>query len=139
MTVSQMLLGGLSDRIGRGRSIVVGCLIASIALTIPIIGAGMVPFILGGALYAVSISFVTPTVSALTIDLARPGRLGAAMATYSIGFQLANGGISLVWGAIVVVLGFPAPFIVGIALQIVTVGLVVRFLPRRTRSGPANG
>ncbi|GAB2447586.1 hypothetical protein GCM10027062_31670 [Nocardioides hungaricus] len=46
------------------------------------------------------------------------------MATYSMGYQLAAGLGALLWGTLISVLGFPAPFVVAIGLQVMTVVLV---------------
>jgi hypothetical protein len=71
----------------------------------------------------VRVSFAAPAISAMTIDRAPAGRVGSAMATYSIGHQLASNGSSALWGALIAVAGFGWTFGAAIALQVITIGL----------------
>ncbi len=132
MTVSQLLIGRASDRLGRSTSIRMGCGIAIGGLTAAVVLHGTAALVVASAAYAVAISLVSPTLSALTIDRAPSDRIGAAMATYSLGYQLATGASSLMWGAVIAVAGFPWPFALAIALQVITLAMTFRFVPRRT-------
>ena len=120
--------GRLSDGLGRGRSISLGTFIAAAALAIATTG-GMVAFALAAMIYALASALVNPAISALTIERAPRGRIGSAMATYSIGYQIANGLSSVVWGALITIFGFPWPFVGAVVLQAVTLGLSRRLRP----------
>lgn len=128
MAVSQFAAGRVSDRIGRGSTIRIGCALGIAGLAIAGLGTGMVTLATGAAVYAIGASLVSPTLSALTIDRAPPSRLGSAMATYSIGYQLATGASSLGWGALIVTMGFGSAFIAAIALQLATIAASVRYV-----------
>lgn len=131
MTVSQLLVGRVSDRLGRAASIQLGCGIAIGGLVMALVLDGMGALVVASIGYAAAISLVSPTLSALTIDRAPAGRLGAAMATYSLGYQLATGASAVLWGAIIAIVGFPWPFAVAIGLQLLTIVLTLRFVPSR--------
>jgi MFS family permease len=139
LTVSQLLVGRVSDRLGRVLTIRIGAVVAIAGLAMAVPDAGLLGFAIAGGTYAVAISISSPAISALTIDLAPPNRLGAAVATYTVGYQLATGLSGILWGAIIATFGFPWPFAVAIALQLVALGLTRRFagLGRRSRASTA--
>jgi MFS family permease len=87
----------------------------------------MAALTVGAGTFAVGVSLVSSATSALTIDRAPVGKLGAAMATYSLGYQLASGVGSLVWGALIAASGFLLGFGAAIALQALTLALTFRF------------
>jgi MFS family permease len=129
-TASQAVAGRLSDRIGRGRAIRLGAALAAGGLAIATLGAGMTTLVLGGVLYAIAISIVIPTLTAMTADRAPAGRLGAAIATYTIGFQIATGVSSILWGFLITAFGFPWPFVVAIVFQAVTFAATFMIRPK---------
>jgi MFS family permease len=135
MTVSQFLAGKVSDRAGRGRAIRLGCVVAVLGIVIAAAGGTMHTLAIGGMAYAASISLVGPTLTALTIDRAPPGRIGSAMATYLVGYQLATGASSLLWSVVIAAGGFPAAFLCAVALQ----GLTFAASLRAGRAGGTGG
>jgi MFS family permease len=134
-TISQPIFGRVADSLGRMRSIMVGAAMCLVGLLIAIIPDGVVPgmvtFATAAFCYALGQSFVNPTVSALVMERAPRHRLGSAMATYSIGYQFATGISSIVWGAIIITLGFTWLFAVAAALQLVAIVLSSRLLAPR--------
>jgi MFS family permease len=135
MTVSQLLVGRASDRLGRATSVQLGCGLAIAGFSIAFVLHDLPGLVLASIAYATAMALVSPTLSALTIDRAPRGRLGAAMATYSLGYQLATGASSIVWGVVIAAVGFPWPFALAILLQVVTIAFSVRFVttPRAVR------
>lgn len=124
--LSQLVAGRASDRYGRHAAILAGCSVAAAGLVLALAGGNFVTFAAGAAIYALGVSLVSPTMSALTIDRAPPDRLGAAMATYSVGYQLSSGIGSLLWGGVLSVGGFPAAFVIAIGFQLGTMAISVR-------------
>ena len=61
---------------------------------------------------------------ALAMDRADPERRGAAMATYSLGYQVGVGLGAAAWGAVIALWGFPAPFLLAM-LAMAGIGLLV--------------
>lgn len=137
MTVSQLVVGRTSDRVGRATTIRIGCLIAIGSLGIATIGQGLLTFVAASVGFGVAVSLVSPALSALTIDRSPPDRIGAAMATYSVGYGLATGVSSVMWGALIVAFGFPWPFVVAIVLQLATIALSLRHAGPRWRPAAA--
>jgi MFS family permease len=127
MMVSQIFSGRVSDRVGRGNATRIGCVIAAAGLSIAAFGGGLATFTVGAATYAIAGSLVIPTMSAMAMDRAPAGRLGSAMATYSIGYQFATGASSLAWGAIIASAGFAAALLSAIGFQFVTFLLTLKY------------
>lgn len=134
MTVTQLLVGRISDQLGRATTIALGSFIAIGGLAVTVVAQGMAPFAIAASAYAVAVSIASPAISALAIDLAPPGRLGAAVATYTVGYQMATGLSGILWGVIIAAFGFPWPFVAAIGLQVVALALIRRFAVRRRRS-----
>jgi MFS family permease len=137
LTVSQLLVGRVSDRLGRVTTIRIGAVVAIAGLAVAVFGEGMLPFAVAGSVYGVAVAITSPAISALTIDLAPPNRLGAAVATYTVGYQLATGLSGVLWGAIIATVGFPWPFVAAIGLQLVGLAFSRRF--SRSSGAPVAG
>jgi MFS family permease len=105
------LFGSWSDRAGRGWVIGLGALGGLLAQVLLSQAADIVVLTVGGALSGAATSASGPTVMALAIDRSRPDRRGAAMATYSMAFQLAQGGGALLWGVLIEAIGYPAMYL----------------------------
>ncbi len=127
MLLSQLFAGKASDRLGRGTTIRIGCGIGMVGLVVVTLGAGIPALFVGGGFYAVGVALVAPTMSAMTIDRAPQGRVGSAMATYSVGYTLATGGSSLIWGAVIAAIGFDRAFLFAMGLLLVTFTASLRY------------
>jgi len=136
--LSQLVVGRLSDRIGRGTAIRIGCVLGIIGLVIAVAGSDLLVFGAGACVYVIGVSLVSPTLGALTMDRAPANRIGSAMATYSIGYQIATGASSLLWGMVISVAGFPWAFLAAIALQFATVGMSLLFVKPRGATHSSN-
>lgn len=122
----QLLSGRLSDRFGRRPITVAGTLICATGFGVALLPFGWTSFTIGGLVFATGVSVVGPAVGAATMDRAPSGRLGAAMATYSLGYQLGSGLGGATWGFLIASVGLAGPFVVGLAFQLVglTIALV---------------
>ena len=129
----QLTLGRVSDRCGRRNTLIGGNAIAALGVgTVALVG-GLEGLVLGASLYGVGNALVTSTLGATTIDGARPGRIGAATATYSLGYQLGASVGGALWGVLISTAGFPWPFLAGsvvIASCVVATRALVRPMPR---------
>ncbi|MGH2407824.1 MAG: MFS transporter [Candidatus Limnocylindrales bacterium] len=114
---SRLITGRFIDRLPRRAIVAAGALLAVLALALAT-GAGSVASLtVAGVVYATAASFTSPTAMAMAIDRSDPRRIGAAMATYTLGFQLGLGLGAAIWGWIIDNYGFPAPYIGAMILQ----------------------
>lgn len=135
LIAARLILGTRADRHGRLTLIGSGVSISIAALLAVVLWPGFEGLLVGGALFAVATTLVSPTTMALTMDLAPPGRMGSAMATYTLGFPLATGGSAALWGLVITLAGYPTPFLVGAVLHATLLVLLFIFGRRLTR-GP---
>lgn len=130
MLVSQLGLGRISDHQGRRPTVVAGSIVAIVGITMVPLAGGLTGLMLGAALYGIANGLVTSTLGAATFDLARPERVGAATATYSVGFQLGTSVGGAIWGVVIAVTGYPWPYLGGaLALGACLIGAWIA-LPR---------
>jgi MFS family permease len=121
------MFGRLADRLGWRTSMVLGCLMAGTGLLIATVPS-FVTFTIAAFVFSLSQSLVNTTISALTMERAPRHRLGSAMATYTMGYQVATGLSSLLWGALITSLGFSWVFVVAAGFQVLTIGLSWAFI-----------
>jgi MFS family permease len=114
--------GRISDALGRSRTITLGSIVAGAGLMVVMV-PGMETLTIAAVAYALAMSILNPAISALTIERAPANRIGAAMATYTIGYQVANAASGLLWGALIALFGFPSPFVVAVGLMLITIVL----------------
>ena len=137
LVLGQLLTGRFSDRFGRRATIVGGCVLGSVGLVIAAAAPGWTVFAVGAATFASAAAIVNPAAAAATIDRAPEGRTGVAMATFSIGYQVAFGLGGALWGVIIATVGYPAPFLVALLLQAACAAVAVRFLVPAVREPSA--
>jgi len=125
LVVSRTLLARLSDRVGRLPVLLGGVSTAIAGLAVGALATDIFTLAIGGVLWALAASVTSPTAMALAMDRAEPGRMGAAMATYSLGFQLGFGGGAAIWGATITAAGFSQTFLVAIVAQVALIALLV--------------
>jgi predicted MFS family arabinose efflux permease len=135
LVVSRFLLRRTMDRLARPTIIAGGALIAIVALAVAAAVPTLTGLTIAGALYGFAAAFTSPTIMAMAIDRSDPKRVGSAMATYSLGFQMALGVGAAIWGVTIDALGYPAPYLLAAASQVLVIGLLVT---RRGGGRPAN-
>ena len=140
LVVSRIAIGRVIDRVPRGLAILAGAAIGGIALLVASTAETVLALTVAGSIHAIGSSAVSPMAAALAIDRAEPGRQGATMATYSMGFPLGNGVGALTWGLVITAVGFPAPFLLALGALACIAALVwsaraellgVRAVPQR--------
>lgn len=125
---------GVIDRFPRHRVIAAGAILAIVSLAVASGASTVAGLTAAGALYAAAAAFTSPTAMAMAIDRADPRRLGAAMATYSLGFQLALGGGAAVWGVFIDTWGYPSPYLGAAAVQVALLALLAYGARTRRRT-----
>lgn len=112
----QAIGGPIADRLGRGRSIATAAAFGAVGLLLATTARDLTTLAAAGAIYVAGSSVFNTTAMALTADLAPARRLGSAVATYSIGYQIGGSGSAIVWGPLIDRFGYPTPYVLGIAL-----------------------
>jgi MFS family permease len=116
------LLGRLSDKFGRDRSIAAGFVLQLVALLLISTVANLFGMIIAGILYMMGNALGSSTTLALAVERADPRRRGKAMATFSVAYPLSYGVGSFITGSAVELAGYTGMFLVLSAVQ--ALGLV---------------
>ena len=116
------LLGRLSDKFGRDRSIAAGFVLQLVALLLISTVANLFGMIVAGILYMMGNALGSSTTLALAVERADPRRRGKAMATFSVAYPLSYGVGSFITGSAVEFAGYTGMFLVLTAVQ--ALGLV---------------
>jgi MFS family permease len=135
LVLGQLVTGRVSDRFGRRAAILAACSLGSAGLLVVGLASSWIVFAAGAGAFALGAAILNPAAAAATIDRAPVGRTGVAMATFSIGYQVAFGLGGALWGAIIASVGYPAPFFVAVGLQVACAAIAIRYLS--PASGPA--
>ena len=122
-------IGRLGDRMGRRRMIAIGILVQlggfiGLATTHTI-----ETIILAGSIVTLGNAVREPSFYALVIDRAEPERRGAALATYTMGFQIGSGIGSALWGNVIQHFGYVTMFLsclMPLAASLVMLALMFR-------------
>jgi len=119
------LLGRLSDRVGRARSVAAGFILQVAALLLITVAANLFGLICAGIFYMAGNAIGSSTTLALAVERADPARRGKAMATFSVAYPLSYGIGSLLTGGAVEVGGFVGMYLLLAALE--AAGLIFAF------------
>ena len=142
--VARSLFTPWSDRLGRRLLLAISVAFATIGLAVGVVAQDLPTIILSGCLFAIGPALETPASMALAIDRSDPRRSGAAMATYSLGYQLGLGVGAALFGFAIEAFDFGVAFALAVAMQMVLAVLLIvnwRDLPGGTarRSVPPTG
>lgn len=133
LVVARAVAGRYIDRVSRTSVIALSAGLAIVGLGVASIAESVLVMTLAGAVYATATAVASPAAMALAIDRADARRLGSAMATYSLGYQLGLGTGAATWGLVIQLAGFPAPFVLATStpLAVFAILLVSRMSFRR--------
>jgi predicted MFS family arabinose efflux permease len=120
------LLGRLSDKIGRSRSVATGFSLQLAGLLFFTFVNELIGVIVCGALYMLGNAIGSSTTLALAVERADPQRRGKQMATFSVAYPLSYGVGSMLIGSAVEAAGYAGMFIILTAVQ--AAGLLFVFL-----------
>jgi MFS family permease len=129
--VSQVVTGGLSDRIGRKPLIVGGMLLQAAAIAVIALGSSFAVWLVASAVLGLGTAMVYPTLLATIADVADPVWRGSAIGVYRLWRDLGFAIGALVAGVIADQLGMPAA-IVAVAALTAGSGIVVLVRMRET-------
>jgi len=114
--LARPLLGRLSDRIGRARSLVLAYTFEIIGLCLFSVVTSLIGFMFAGALYFMGSGIGTATIFAIVMEKAPPECRGRAMASFTLAFSLSSGTGGLLSGLTVEVAGYSWMFMMTAAL-----------------------
>ncbi|NIO12152.1 MAG: MFS transporter [Deltaproteobacteria bacterium] len=132
--LARIVLGRFVDRGNRGVWIAAGFGTMIIAFAFFILADRIELFMAAGFLNALGHSLVHPALTAYAMDRAAPGRMGKAMATFSMSYRVGEGLGAPLAGALIVAFGYPAMY--GGAMIAVVAGLALTALSWRTVGKP---
>lgn len=133
--LARVLLGRLVDRGNRGAWMAAGYGAMIAAFAVFIMADRIELFIAAGVLNSVSHSLAHPALSAFAMDRAAPGRMGKAMATFSMSYRVGEGLGAPLAGALIVAFGYPGMYIG--AMIYAAAGLALTALNWRAVGKPA--
>jgi MFS family permease len=123
--IARLVAGPLLDRGSRGLWILggYGALLASFLVFI--VADSLVLFMFAGMVSAIATSLAQQALMAFAIDRAAPGRMGKAMATYSMFYRVGEGVGSPVAGALIVAFGYAGMYVGAMALALAGIVLTI--------------
>ena len=124
------LLGRVSDKIGRDRSLAAGFILQIVALSLLITVSNLLGVLISGALYMLGNAIGSSTTLALALERASPQRRGKAMASFSVAYPLSYGVGSLLMGSAVEVAGYIVMFLSAAALSAAGLAFALLNWPR---------
>jgi predicted MFS family arabinose efflux permease len=128
---SRALTGRIADRRGRLATIVPGAILQASGLLLVSVASESLAFVVAGLVVGAGVAMLQSTLQTVTIDLARPERRGAAMATLGASFDVGVIVGSVVAGQLAHVLGYSQLFRVTSLVPLA--GLVLLLAWRRLR------
>jgi MFS family permease len=124
---TRVAFGSWSDRVGRGWTLAVGATISAAGLLLLAQATELLMLTVGGVLVGIASAAFSPAALALAMDRAPEERRGAAMATFSMSFQLADGGGALLFGLLIGAAGYQAMYYVAMLATVATLLVLARY------------
>jgi MFS family permease len=126
--LARPLLGRVSDRLGRARSLAVAFTCQAVALSVIPTASGLPALLVCGMVYVLTIAIGSSTTLALAMERANPQHRGRSMASFSIAYPLSYGVGGLLAGGAVDLFGFTWMYLMMAGLGLV--GLIVTLVNR---------
>ncbi len=120
----RLLLGGVPDRIGPVRASTIAIVVSIGAAVLVAYWATPVGLVVGAALLALGLSLQSPSLIPLAVEGVPDAERGAAMATYTSFFDVANSLYGPVLGLVVVSFGYRPAFLVAAACGVVALAVL---------------
>jgi MFS family permease len=121
--LARIVIGPHMDRGSRGHWILAGYATLLLSFVAFILAGSIEGFVAAGVLSAIGLAMSQPALMAFAMDRAVAGRMGKAMATYSMFYRVGEGVGSPVAGVLIVAFGYGGMYLGAIALA--SLGLVL--------------
>ena len=105
LATMRALVGQFFERRSRALILALSAVLAATGLIIGAFADTLVTMTLAATVFAVAYGMAPPTAQAVVMERAPRDRLGAAMATYTLGFQIGSGLGAAIWGFLIEPLG----------------------------------
>ena len=136
LAVSRGAMGRFFEHQSRSVLLATSAVIAAVGLVIGAFAETLFLMTLAAVIFALAYGLAPPTAQAIVMERAPRERLGSAMATYTLGFQIGSGLGAAVWGFLLGPLGFTNVFLVAAGIQLVL--FAVSLSRRRDLGGAAS-
>lgn len=107
---SRLFGGRMADRYGRWAVVLPAMALGAGAMLVLAVASSLPSLLLAGVLFGLSFGAAHPALTALAVDLVRPERRGAGMATFTSAFELGIGGGSILMGFVAAATSYSAMF-----------------------------
>ena len=121
----RLLASRFLDRVNRRMTISCAAVLGIAGLSVGALADSVALLTVSACLYGAATAVMSPSTMALAIDRARPGMIGAAMATYSLGIQFGLGVGAFAWGVLIDSFGFPSPYFAAIGAMVLLLVLTL--------------
>jgi MFS family permease len=122
----RIVLGGLSDRVGRRRVLLPAMAVLAVAVLSLGSARSQAALIAVGLVFGAGQGMVYPTANALMVDLSHPGNLGRVQTLFSGSFSVGVAASAFVFGAVIERFGYTAAF--AAAAGCIALGIVLSWL-----------
>jgi AAHS family benzoate transporter-like MFS transporter len=129
MLVGALLVGLLTDLLGRRRLVLASVAVFSLAMVLCGLAPGVALFSVGRVLVGIGVGGVLPSIAALVFEYSAPQRRNLNTALAFAGVGLGGALAAVVAATLVPQHGFRAEYLVGGLAALVVLPLAVRFLP----------
>ncbi|QJY46080.1 MFS transporter [Pseudonocardia broussonetiae] len=129
MLLGAVVVGLLTDRLGRRRLILVSTAVFSVAMVLCAVAPGIPLFGIGRLLVGLGAGGVLPSIAALVYEYSAPGRQNIDTAVAFAGVGAGGGLAAAVTGLLGPQYGFRVVYLIGGLAAIVALPVIVRFLP----------
>jgi MFS family permease len=137
----RIAMGRMMDQRSRGFWLIIGYVVLILGFGVFIVADRIELFLVAAVVNALALSLTQPTLMALAMDRAEPGRMGRAMATFSMFYRVGDGLGAPLAGTLIVLFGYPGRYVgaaaiavVGIILAVLNWGVLGRENPQTSAS-----
>ncbi len=131
LAISRLFVGRITERVGRGRALVLGCIFAIASFLSISISRSLTPILFIGLIYGMAFGLLQTILNSTAIIATPKSRRGAANATFYMAMDMGVGIGAAMWGVVADMLGIVSIYVGAAAF--IGVDLMMYFLFFRRR------